>query len=281
MAACPDTTAIFKDNIFAGKVLLCSGGGSGICRTMTESIVRHGAKAVIVSRSLDKLEKAAAEIRAATGGECIAVAADVRNPDQVENAVAKAIEAFGRIDFLINGAAGNFLAPFQNLSYNAYRTVIEIDQMGTFNLTKAASEHIKKAKGCIINITATLSYTGMPFQAHAGSAKAAIDALTKHWAVELGPHGVRVNGIAPGPVADTEGMQRLGKLRGPNDNLDARIPLGRQGATMDIAQAGVFLLSDSAAWITGVTLVVDGGAWMNAGYSNYPESVLNPPKSRI
>lgn len=138
------------------------------------------------------------------------IPADVRKPADVENAVQKTIEKFGRIDFLINGAAGNFLAPFQNLSYNAFRTVVEIDLLGTFNLTKAAAEHIKAAKGSIINVSATLYYTGLPYQQHAGSAKAAVDALTKHWAVEFGPFGVRVNGIAPGPIADTEGMSRLG-----------------------------------------------------------------------
>lgn len=103
---------------------------------MTEAMVRHGAKAVIISRTYSKLEKAAQEMCAATGGEVFPVAADVRKPDQVENAVAKTIEKFGRIDYLINGAAGNFLAPFNNLSYNAFRTVIEIDLLGTFNLTK-------------------------------------------------------------------------------------------------------------------------------------------------
>ncbi|KAI8093445.1 NAD-P-binding protein [Halteromyces radiatus] len=279
MSSVVDTTQIFKENLFAGKVLLCSGGGSGICRGMTEAMVRHGAKAVIISRSKDKLEKAAAEMRQATGGEIIAVAADVRKPEAVENAVQKTIEAFGRIDFLINGAAGNFLAPFQDLSYNAFRTVIEIDLLGTFNLTKAASEHLKKAKGSIINVSATLYYTGLPYQQHAGSAKAAIDALTKHWAVELGPHGVRVNGISPGPIGSTVGMKKLsGAFRRDENGGHSSIPLGRQGETMDIAQATVFLNSQGASWITGVTLVVDGGCWMTTAPVNYPQMVLNPPK---
>ncbi|KAF7721034.1 hypothetical protein EC973_005532 [Apophysomyces ossiformis] len=247
-----DTTNIFKDNIFTGKVLLCSGGGSGICRAMTEAMVRHGAKAVIISRSQDKLEKAAKEMQQATGGEVLPIPADVRKPEDVERAVQKTIEKFGRIDYLINGAAGNFLAPFQNLSYNAFRTVIEIDLLGTFNLTKAALEHLKASKGAIINVTATLHYTGTPFQQHAGAAKSAIDALTKHWAVELGPHGVRVNGIAPGPIV---GMDKLGG--GIFDPVV--IPLQRMGDVKDIAHSTVFLFSDAANWISGVTLVVDGG----------------------
>ncbi|ORY94723.1 hypothetical protein BCR43DRAFT_494496 [Syncephalastrum racemosum] len=265
------SNTIFKDNIFAGKVLLCSGGGSGICRGLTEAMVRHGAKAVIISRSKDKLEKAADEMRKATGGVVLCAAADVRKPDQVEAAVKFTIEKLGRIDYLINGAAGNFLAPFQGLSYNAFRTVIEIDLLGTFNLTKAASEHIKASKGSILNISATLYYTGLPYQQHAGSAKAAIDALTKHWAVELGPFGVRVNGIAPGPIADTEGMDRLGAL------LEVEsIPLQRLGSVKDIENATVFLFSDAASLITGVTLVVDGGQWLNPRNPAYPAMVLNP-----
>ncbi|KAL9553911.1 hypothetical protein PS6_003695 [Mucor atramentarius] len=268
-----DTTKIFKEDIFKGKILLCSGGGSGICRGMTEAMVKHGATAVIFSRSKDKLEKAAKEMSAKTGGEVFAVAGDVRNPADVENAVKVTVEKYGRIDFLINGAAGNFLAAFDHLSYNAFRTVIEIDLLGTFNLTKAAAPYIKKSKGAIINVSATLHYTGTPFQQHAGAAKAAIDALTKHWAVELGPHGVRVNGIAPGPIASTVGMEKLG----PAFDLTA-VPMQRMGEVQDIAHATVFLFSEAATYISGVVLVVDGGAWLNPAYPAYPNIVLEPPQ---
>ncbi|CEG75056.1 Putative 2,4-dienoyl-CoA reductase (NADPH2) [Rhizopus microsporus] len=271
-----ETTEIFKDNLFKGKVLLCSGGGSGICRAMTEAVVRHGAKAVIFSRSKDKLEKAAKEMSAKTGGEIIAIAGDVRNPADTERVVKETIARFGRLDLLINGAAGNFLAPFRDLSYNAFRTVIEIDLLGTFNLTKAAVEHLKKSKGSIINVSATLHYTGTPFQQHVGAAKSAIDALTKHWAVELGPHGVRVNGIAPGPIASTVGMEKLGPafdLRG--------VPLQRMGTVQDIAQSTVFLFSEAASYISGVVLVVDGGHWLNPAYPNYPDIVLDPPSFKL
>ncbi|KAG2220230.1 hypothetical protein INT45_008771 [Circinella minor] len=267
------TTDIFKPELFKGKVLLCSGGGSGICRSMTEAVVRHGGKAVIISRSLDKLQKAAKEMSEATGGEVIAVQADVRKPADVENAVAKTVEKFGKIDYLINGAAGNFLAPFQKLSYNAFRTVIEIDLMGTWNLTKAASEYIKASKGSIINVSMTLHYTGSPYQQHAGAAKAGIDALTKHWAVELGPFGVRVNGIAPGPIENTVGLSRLATS---NANYSG-IPLGRAGTVTDIAHSTVFLFSEAASYISGHMLVVDGAHWLTHHTPGYPEIVLNPP----
>ncbi|KAF1802257.1 hypothetical protein V8B55DRAFT_1478463 [Mucor lusitanicus] len=268
-----DTTKVFKEDLFKGKILLCSGGGSGICRGMTEAMVKHGATAVIFSRSKDKLEKAAKEMSAKTGGEVFAVAGDVRNPADVENAVKITVEKYGRIDFLINGAAGNFLAAFDHLSYNAFRTVIEIDLLGTFNLTKAASQYLKQSKGAIINVSATLHYTGTPFQQHAGAAKAAIDALTKHWAVELGPHGVRVNGIAPGPIAATVGMEKLG----PAFDLTA-VPMQRMGEVQDIAHSTVFLFSEAATYISGVVLVVDGGAWLNPAYPAYPDIVLEPPQ---
>ncbi|GAA5813216.1 hypothetical protein MFLAVUS_006690 [Mucor flavus] len=271
-----ETTTIFKDNIFAGKILLCSGGGSGICRNMTEAMVRHGAKAVIFSRSKDKLEKAAKEMSIKTGGEVFAVAGDVRNPVDVENAVKITVEKYGRLDYLINGAAGNFLSSFGNLSYNAFKTVIEIDLLGTFNFTKAAVEHLKASKGAVINVTATLHYTGTPFQQHAGAAKAAIDALTKHWAVELGPHGVRVNAIAPGPIASTVGMEKLG----PAFEISG-VPLQRMGEVQDIAQSTVFLFSEGASYITGIVLVVDGGAWMNPSFPHYPEIVLTPPDFKL
>ncbi|KAI7875769.1 NAD(P)-binding protein [Lichtheimia hyalospora FSU 10163] len=270
MSAPVNTTDIFKKDIFAGKVVLVSGGGSGICRGLTEALLRHGAKAAIVSRTFSKLEQAAKEMSAATGAPVLPVAADVRKPEQVEAAVAKTIETYGRIDFLINGAAGNFLAPFEGLSYNAFRTVIEIDTLGTFNFTKAALPHLKASKGAVLNISATLYYTGKAFQAHAGAAKAAIDALTTHWAVELGPHGIRVNGISPGLIVDTEGANRLAA-----HFKETNVPLQRVGRIKDVEQSAVFLFSEAANYITGVTLVVDGGQWLNSSNYDYPNSVLN------
>ncbi|CAO3661714.1 unnamed protein product [Umbelopsis ramanniana] len=244
---------------------------------MTEAMLRHGVKACIISRSKDKLEKAAEEMRQSTGGEVLAIPADVRKFEDVENAVKATIEKYGRIDYLINGAAGNFLSPFENLSPNAFRTVIEIDLIGTFNLTKATFPYLKESKGSIINVTATLSHTGTIMQSHAGAAKSAVDAMTKHWAVEFGPHGIRVNGIAPGPIAETVGLQKLSRGTGRYES----IPLGRAGAIKDIEQSTVFLFSEGANWITGVTLVVDGGHWMNNGQVQYPEVILNPPKHRL
>jgi len=252
----------FKPDLLAGKVAFVTGGGSGIGRAIVQRFLEHGADAVIASRNLERLTLAAAELEAATGRRCIAVQADVREPEQVEAAIAKGLDTFGRLDIVVNNAAGNFLAPAAALSYKGFATVHAIDTLGTFNVTKAAfTRWLKDHGGCIINISATLHYTGTPFQVHAGSAKAAIDAMTKHLAVEWGPAGIRVNGIAPGPIDDTEGMRRLAP-GGLKEKLARQIPLGRFGRADEIAQMALFLASDAASYVTGAIFVVDGGAWL-------------------
>jgi len=255
-------TSVFRSDILAGRVAFVTGGGSGICRGVTEAFMAHGADAIIVSRKQERLDEAAAELEAATGRRCLGVAADVRDPDAVEAAIDRAIAAFGKIDVVVNGAAGNFLSPAAALSYKGYRTVIEIDTLGTFNVSKAAfHKSLVHHGGVVLNISATLHYAGVPMQVHAGSAKAAIDAMTRHLAVEWGAAGVRVNAIAPGPIGDTEGMRRLAP-RGFADKLARSIPLGRVGRIDDVADAALFLASDAASFVTGAILVVDGGSWM-------------------
>lgn len=252
----------FNPDLLAGKVAFVTGGGSGIGRAIVKRFMEHGATAVIASRNREKLDAAAAELIAATGGKCLAVQADVREPEQVEAAIDLAVRTYGRLDIVVNNAAGNFLAPAATLSYKGFATVHGIDTLGTFNVTKAAfTRWLKDHGGNIINISATLHYTGTPFQVHAGSAKAAIDAMTKHLAVEWGPAGIRVNGIAPGPIDDTEGMKRLAP-GGLKDKLAKQIPLGRFGHADEIANTALFLASDAASYVTGAIFVVDGGAWL-------------------
>ncbi|KAH8091385.1 2,4-dienoyl-CoA reductase [Cristinia sonorae] len=272
-----DSTAVFKETIFAGKVLFCTGGGSGICKGMTESMMRHGANAAIVGRKLDRLTASAEELSKSTGKLCLPVQADVRSPEQLRAAVAKTIEKFGRIDFVICGAAGNFLAPISGLSENGFKTVIEIDTLGTYNTVKATLPHVRNSRGSYIMVSATLHYRGTPYQIHVSAAKAAVDAISNALAVEEGPHGVRSNVIAPGPIGGTEGMDRLSTKDKTATDWGLITPAGRLGDIRDIANATVFLFSDAANWITGQILAVDGGnEHLRTTQLSYPQAVLNP-----
>ncbi|KAJ3731421.1 hypothetical protein DFJ43DRAFT_1155663 [Lentinula guzmanii] len=274
VATLKDSTTVFKNDIFQGKILFCTGGGSGICRGMTEAVMRHGADAVIVGRKLDRLTQTAKELSAATGRTCIPAQADVRQPKMLQEAVNKTIERFGKIDFVICGAAGNFLAPISGLSENAFKTVMEIDTLGTFNTIKATIPHVRQSKGSYIHVSATLHYKATPYQVHVSSAKAAVDALSAVLAVEEGPHGVRSNVIAPGPIGGTEGMQRLSNIA---DGNSSRLPLGRVGDIKDVANATVFLFSEAASYITGQVVVVDGAMeHMRHFQFPYPQAVLDP-----
>jgi len=223
---------------------------------------------------VDRLTQAAKELSEATGQECIATPADVREPAALTEAVAKTIAKFGRIDYVICGAAGNFLVPISAMSENAFRTVLEIDTIGSFNTIKATLSHVRSSKGAYIHVSATLHYRGTPFQAHVSAAKAGVDALSAVLAVEEGPNGIRSNVIAPGPINGTEGMDRL-SLKAGSDRPSC--PAGRFGRISDIGNATVFLFSDAAAFITGQALAVDGGT-MHFEFSKlpYPMSVINP-----
>jgi 2,4-dienoyl-CoA reductase [(3E)-enoyl-CoA-producing], peroxisomal len=250
---------VFRDDALAGHVALITGGGTGICRGIARAYARFGANVCIVSRKPDVIEATARELSAETRREVLAVATDVRDPDAIARAVAATIERFGKLDTLVNGAAGNFLAPAAALSPNGFRTVIEIDLIGSFLASRAAFEALQKAgDGLVLNISATLHYHGTPLQIHASAAKAGVDAMTKNLAVEWGRFGIRACGIAPGPIGDTEGMRRLAT---PDvaDKAKQMIPAGRFGAIDEIAAAAVFLRTPAAAYITGHTLVVDGG----------------------
>ncbi|KAL4402873.1 peroxisomal 2 4-dienoyl-CoA reductase Sps19 [Malassezia pachydermatis] len=270
------STEVFKPNLFQGKVILVTGGGSGICYGITEAMMRLGCKAAIVGRKADRLNQAAAQLSKDTGSECLAVPGDVRKFEMMEDVVKKTVEKYGKIDFVICGAAGNFMAPLQGLSSNAFRTVVEIDLLGTYNTVRATMEEVKKAHGTYLHISATLHYSGLPWQAAPSAAKAGIDVLSNVIAVELGPFGVRSNCIAPGLILGTEGADRL-VPKGGEDMVEAFIPLQRAGHRTDIANAGVFLFSDAANWLTGQVIAVDGGHMHFRGpWLPYPDSSLNP-----
>ncbi len=253
-------TSPFKSDVLKGRVALITGGGSGINFGIAKVFASHGADVAIMGRREEVLKAAVAEL-SKFGGKTFYKTGDVRDAEACEAVINATAEALGGIDILINGAAGNFLCPPEMLSSNGFKTVIDIDLNGTFNMSRCAFTHLKKSQGLIINISATLHYKGTPFQSHVSAAKAGIDALTINLAAEWGPFGIRVCGIAPGPIGDTEGMRRLapGEI---GEKLKQAIPLKRYGTTEEIGMAALFLSSSAAQYITGETLVVDGGEWL-------------------
>jgi peroxisomal 2,4-dienoyl-CoA reductase len=254
------TQSVFVEGVLNGHVAFVTGGGTGITVGVARALAEAGASVALISRKVEHLEPAAAAINA-NGGKAFAFAADVREPEAVEKAVAATIEQFGKIDIVVNGAAGNFLCKAEDLSPNGFGTVVDIDLKGTFNVCRATFEQLKQTQGQVLNISATLHYLGTPMQLHVSAAKAGVDALTRNLAVEWGRYGIRVNGIAPGPIEDTEGMKRL--VPEPiKERLKKNIPLGRFGRIADIETAAVFLCSEAASFINGVTIVVDGGQWL-------------------
>lgn len=251
----------FATNILRDRVAIVTGGGTGVGRSIAEALLRHGCDVVVLGRRAELLAATADALSRATGRRCLAVPGDVREPEQLEHAVAVAVAQLGSLDIVVNNAAGNFLSSASELDYEGFRTVVEIDTLGTFNMCKAAYPALARRGGSILNISATLHYRGTSMQIHPAAAKAAIDALTRNLAIEWGPVGIRVNAIAPGPIDDTEGIRRL--LPAPmREQIRTTIPLQRFGRTHDIASAALFLASEAASYITGVVLVVDGGSWM-------------------
>jgi peroxisomal 2,4-dienoyl-CoA reductase len=256
------TNSIFVDGILKDRVAFVTGGGTGITGGVARALADNGASVALVSRSAKHLEPAAEAINQ-RGGKAIPIVADVRKPEEVEAAIAKTVAEFGKIDVVVNGAAGNFLCRAEDLSPNGFGTVVDIDLKGTFNVCRAAFAQLKEHRGHVLNISATLHYLGTPLQLHVSAAKAGVDALTRNLAVEWGRYGIRVNAVAPGPIEDTEGMKRL--VPEPvKESLRKNIPLGRFGRIADIEQACVFLCSDAASFINGVVLVVDGGLWLSS-----------------
>ncbi len=247
------------DNLFAGKTVFVTGGGSGINLGVAKSFAALGAAIGICGRTAERLEAARAELEA-LGARVFTAVADVRDYDQLATAFEQCREELGPIHTLVCAAAGNFLAPAEKLSANGFRTVVDIDLNGSFNAARAAFEQLKESRGNLIFISAGQAFIPYAAQAHCGAAKAGIDNLMQNLAMEWGRYGIRSNSIAPGPIEGTEGMKRLGPPDGPaQEGLKRAIPLGRYGTVAEIGHTAVFLASPLAAYITGTRVVVDGG----------------------
>lgn len=254
---------MFTSDVLKGRVALITGGAGGIGFEIAATYARLGAKVMVASRSQERLDGAVAAM--ATEGLTIqAVRTDVRNYEEVQNAIDTTVSQYGGLDILVNNAAGNFHCPTADLSPNGWRTVIDIDLNGTFYGCHAAYQQLKKSEygGCIISIATMLGLSGWPGAAHAGAAKAGIISLARTLAVEWGSDRIRVNTISPGPIGDTEGVRRLYQETGREELELKKTALGRFGKKSDIANAAVYLASDLGQYITGENLVVDGGRWL-------------------
>jgi len=243
--------------LFKGKTVFVTGGGSGINLGAARNFAALGANVAICGRTQAKLDAAAEELRA-LGAQVCPVAADVRDFAALESALARSREALGPVDVLVCGAAGNFLVPAEKLSANGFKSVIDIDLLGSFHASRAAFEQLRQTRGSVIYISAGMAYMPHAFQAHVGAAKAGIDMLMKNLAIEWGPYGIRCNSIVPGPIEGTEGLKRLTDAA-QRDLFIGSVPLRREGTVDDIGQVAVFLASPLASYVTGCVVVCDGG----------------------
>jgi NAD(P)-dependent dehydrogenase (short-subunit alcohol dehydrogenase family) len=254
----------FTPDLLAGKTAFIAGGSSGINLGIAHGLAKAGARVAIISRKIEKVEAAVAELKAG-GADALGWAADVRDYTAVEETLRNAHDAWGPIDIVISGAAGNFLAPAIGMSANAFKTVIDIDLLGTFHVLRASHQFLRKPGASLISITAGQAVNATLGQSHVCAAKAGINMLTKVLAMEWGPEGIRVNAIAPGPIAETEGMARLTPTPESEAALKAIIPLRDYGTKQDIADFVIYLSSDSAKYITGAILDCDGGSSLGRG----------------
>jgi len=269
----PQPQSPFHPDCLSSLVVLVTGGGSGIGLGISEAFAAHGARLTLFGRRAAVLEESCRSLRE-RWPSCAASACrgDVREADSCAAAVAACVREHGRLDILVNCAAGNFMCAAEELTPTAFRTVVDIDLQGTYNMCSAALGALSGLRErpatagspLVINISATLHYKALPFQAHACAAKAGIDALTRTLGLEYGAeHGVRVVGIAPGPIAGTEGGP-TGRVFGAaiaGQEVRDMVPLARWGETHDIGLAAIYLSSAAGGYVNAETLVVDGGHW--------------------
>ena len=268
---------MLRDNALKGKTIVVTGGGTGLGKAMSTYFLQLGAHVVITSRKLDVLQNTAEELQHATGGKVLAVQCDVRNYDEVSNLLKESIDTFGDVHGLLNNAAGNFIAPTERLSANAFSTIIDIVLKGTTNCTLAFGKHWieQKQPATILNIVTTYAFTGSGYVVPSACAKGGVLALTRSLAVEWGKYGIRSNAIAPGPFPTKGAWDRLlpGDMAQKFD-FKNRVPLKRVGEYQELANLAAFLMSDFSGYINGEVITIDGGEWLQgAGQFNGLEAI--------
>ncbi|NBU81615.1 MAG: SDR family oxidoreductase [Flavobacteriaceae bacterium] len=279
---------MLRDNALSDKVIVVTGGGSGLGKAMTKYFLELGAKVAITSRDLEKLKTTAAELEKETSGtrgeaelsgaKCLPIQCDVRHYDQVEAMLAEVLKTFGKVDVLLNNAAGNFISPTERLSANAFDTIIDIVLKGSKNCTLAFGKHwiAEKQTNCnVLNIVTTYAWTGSGYVVPSATAKAGVLAMTRSLAVEWAKYGIRMNAIAPGPFPTKGAWDRLlpGDLAEKFD-MSKKVPLKRVGDHQELANLAAYLVSDFSAYINGEVIVIDGGEWLQgAGQFNILEKI--------
>ena len=266
---------MFDAKLLKGKNIIVTGGGTGLGKSMATRFAELGANLVITSRREGVISEAAKELQK-SGGKVVAIPCDVRDPEQVEAMVEQTVKELGSVDILLNNAAGNFISPTENLSPNAFKTVIDIVLNGTFHCTQAAGKVMRKNKsGIILNIVTTYAWTGSGYVVPSACAKAGVLAMTRSLAVEWATYGIRTVAIAPGPFPTKGAWSRLAPPGlGIDKKMKARIPLKRVGEHIELANLASYLISDQAAYINGEVVTIDGGEWLQgAGEMNELEKI--------
>jgi NAD(P)-dependent dehydrogenase (short-subunit alcohol dehydrogenase family) len=268
---------MLRDGAMQHKTVIVTGGGTGLGKSMARYLMELGANVVLTSRKIDVLEKTVEELESATGGQALAVACDVRMYEQVEAMLEAAVKRFGKVDALLNNAAGNFISPTERLSHRAFDTVVDIVLKGSYNCTLALGKYWieQKSKGTVLSVVTTYAFTGSGFVVPSACGKAGVLALTRSLAVEWAKYGIRLNAIAPGHFP-TEGAWSRLIPPGLEEELDMKkkIPVGRLGDHQELANLAAYLLSDYSAYVNGEVMVIDGGEWLKgAGEMNILEKV--------
>ena len=269
---------MLKEGSLKDRVIVVTGGGSGLGKAMTTYFLQLGAKVVITSRNIEKLKNTAKELEEKTGGAVLPVQCDVRNYDEVEQMLQETLNKFGKVDGLLNNAAGNFISPTERLSSNAFDTIIDIVLKGTKNCTLAFGKYwidIKQDRATVLNIVTTYAWTGSAYVVPSATAKAGVLAMTRSLAVEWAKYGMRFNAIAPGPFPTKGAWDRLlpGNLKDEFD-MKKKIPLKRVGEHQELANLAAYLMSDFSSYINGEVVTIDGGEWLQgAGEFNMLEKI--------